>query len=81
MGVGVGVGSCALCLSGERGSLGKREYVRLRVRPLNTLSAEQVSLEATVGWTMVHPGYRHYLWPADMKVVLWLVAADVVYSC
>lgn len=79
-----------MCLSGERGSLGKHEYVRLRVRPLSTLSAEQVSLEATVRWIMVHTGYRHYLWPAlvvlclwlvDMKVVLWLVAVDVFYSC
>lgn len=78
-----------LSVSQGRGSLGKHEYVRPRGRPLSTLSAEQVSLEACAVGNGAHRLQPLFvaalvelcLWPVDRKVVLWLVAVDVVYSC
>lgn len=52
-----------------RGSLDKHGYVRLRARPLITLSTEQVILEATVWLIMVYTVYRCYLWPVFVVCV------------
>lgn len=60
-------------ISQGRGPLGKRGDVGLRVRPLSTLSPEQVVLETTVGLIMVCTGYRHYLWPVLVVFCQWLV--------
>lgn len=59
------------------------------MRPLSTLSPGQVTLEATVVANGTHRLQTLFvaalvalcLWLVDMKVALWLVAADVFYSC
>lgn len=83
---GVGGGRTVPRVSQGRGSLGEHGYVRLRVRPLSTLSPGQVTLEATVRYTQLQTLFVVALvvlclWLVDMKVVLWLVAVDVFSCC